>query len=575
MSRELFDQHRQVLDDAVNAIHARRNYSAFPEIPSGKIYGESARDDGQAAFKQRLGKPFDMTLPGDVGWVGSEKSPYGIDLGITYPKVDLKALLPAIEEARKPWRDADPETRVGIALEILRRLNTRSFELANAVMHTTGQGFMMAFQAGGPHAQDRALEAIAYAWNAMNDCPREVSWEKRVSKTDTITLNKTFRIVPRGIAVTVACSTFPTWNGYPGIFASFVTGNAVIVKPHPGAILPLAMTVELMREVLVENDFDPNIVTLVADTVDEPVTKDLVTRSEVGIIDYTGSSEFGTWIEQNARQAVVFTEKAGVNTMVIDSIEDLKAATANIAFTLCLYAGQMCTATQNIFIPADGIEIGAPGSGERMSFNDVAKAIVKAVNWMTSDPARAAEMLGAIQNPATVRRIQQATKDGAEVLRPSDRIESEQFPDARIHSPLLLRTSAANSDLYMREMFGPIAYVIETESTDQSIELAAKCTRQCGAITAALYSTNPDVIEKTIDATAEAGVPLSINLTGQIWVNQSAAFSDFHVSGLNPSGNATLCDLAFVANRFRFVQQRIPVPQQVQPGEREVAGAQS
>ena len=35
--------------------------------------------------------------------------------------------------------------------------------MAHAVMHTTGQAFVMAFQAGGAHAQDRALEAIAYA----------------------------------------------------------------------------------------------------------------------------------------------------------------------------------------------------------------------------------------------------------------------------------------------------------------------------------------------------------------------------------------------------------------------------
>ncbi len=43
-------------------------------------------------------------------------------------------------------------------------------------------------------------------------------------------------------------------------------------------------------------------------------------------------------------------------------------------------------------------------------------------------------------------------------------------------------------------------------------------------------------------------------------MNQSAAFSDFHVSGANPSGNATLCDAAFVATRFRVVQSRVQVP---------------
>ena len=48
------------------------------------------------------------------------------------------------------------------------------------------------------------------------------------------------------------------------MFASLATGNAVIVKPHPNAILPLAITVAIAREVLAEAGFDPNVVTLVA-----------------------------------------------------------------------------------------------------------------------------------------------------------------------------------------------------------------------------------------------------------------------------------------------------------------------
>jgi hypothetical protein len=49
---------------------------------------------------------------------------------------------------------------------------------------------------------------------------------------------------------------------------------------------------------------------------------------------------------------------------------------------------------------------------------------------------------------------------------------------------------------------------------------------------------------------------LSVNLTGGIYVNQSAAFSDYHVSGANPAGNACLTDSAFVANRFRVAPMR-------------------
>ena len=119
-------------------------------------------------------------------------------------------------------------------------------------------------------------------------------------------------------------STFPTWNGYPGIFAALATGNAVIVKPHPTTILPFAILVERARSVLAEAGFDPNLVTLAVDTPDAPITKDLVMRPEVAMVDYTGGSSFGTWLEENVHHALVFTEKAGVNSVVLDSAEDLK-----------------------------------------------------------------------------------------------------------------------------------------------------------------------------------------------------------------------------------------------------------
>jgi hypothetical protein len=41
-----------------------------------------------------------------------------------------------------------------------------------------------------------------------------------------------------------------------------------------------------------------------------------------------------------------------------------------------------------------------------------------------------------------------------------------------------------------------------------------------------------------------------------VFVNQSAAFSDFHGTGANPAANAALTDSAFVAGRFRVVQNR-------------------
>ena len=102
------------------------------------------------------------------------------------------------------------------------------------------------------------------------------------------------------------------------------------------------------------------------------------------------------------------------------------------------------------------------------------------------------------------------------------------------------------------------AFIIPCTDADDGIARAAGLAATKGAITAALYDTEDARIARAVRAFARAGVNLSVNLTGNIFVNQSAAFSDFHVTGANPAGNASLTDTAFVATRFRRVMWRRP-----------------
>jgi acyl-CoA reductase-like NAD-dependent aldehyde dehydrogenase len=122
-----------------------------------------------------------------------------------------------------------------------------------------------------------------------------------------------------------------------------------------------------------------------------------------------------------------------------------------------------------------------------------------------------------------------------------------------------LKVRGDQESIYQREMFGPIAYVVSTENTQDSITRATRAAREKGAITCSIYSTDAKVLAAAEKQASEAGAAVSCNLTGDVYVNQSAAFSDFHVSGANPAGNATLTDAAFVAGRFRVVQSRVPV----------------
>jgi len=552
MSQNLFEKHQDTLKGALNAIHQRDYFSPYPENPSPRKYGETANKDGENAFKAYIGTSFELDMPGITGEAGSEQSPYGFDLNVKYPLVDTDVLLPAMKDAQKAWRDVGVDARVGICLEILERINKRSFEIGYAVMHTSGQGFMMAFQAGGPHAQDRGLEAVAYAYEAMTSAPGAATWTKPQGKHDPLVMDKKFTVVGRGVGLVIGCSTFPTWNTYPGMFASLVTGNPVVVKPHPAGILPAAISIKIAQEVLVENGLPAHLVSMVIDEDPaKPCTMELAQRDEVRLIDFTGNTWFGDWLENNCPQAQVYTEKAGVNTIIIDSTDDFKGMIRNLSFTLSLYSGQMCTTPQDIFVPAGGIDTDL---GHK-SFDEVAEAISTGVTKFLSDPERAAMVLGAIQAPVTAQRIEDSKGLGT-VVRDSEPMENPWFKDARVHSPLIMTIDADKEDTYMEELFGPISFVIKTDSTEHSIALANKAVKNHGAITMGCYSSNDDVLDAIEEASLDAGVALSCNLTGGVFVNQSAAFSDFHATGCNPAANACLSDLAYVANRFRVVQSR-------------------
>jgi phenylacetic acid degradation protein paaN len=551
MTDVFLDKHRHRLDAAVAAIASRGYYSAFDESPSPRVYGEDAAAEGKAAFEALLNQPFPLDTPGAEGAVATERSPYGFELGVSYPRViDVDALMAAARDGMRGWRDAGPGGRTGICLEILDRLHGRVFELANAVQHTSGQAFVMAFQAGGAHALDRALEAVAYAWTEMTRTPAKAIWEKP-GRGEPLRMEKTFAVVPRGVALVIGCNTFPTWNSWPGLFASLVTGNPVVVKPHPGAVLPLAITVQVCREVLAEAGLDPNLVTLAAEEPADQLAATLAVRPEIRLIDYTGGTAFGEWLEGNAKQATVFTEKAGINTVVVDSTDDFAAMCQNLSFSFSLYTGQMCTAPQNVYLPAVGIET---DQGHKDPA-EVAAGIGAALEKLLGDDARAVELLGAVVNSGVLERLESAPGKG-EVLVASRAVSHPTYADATVRTPTLIGLSVTDAEIYESECFGPVAYLISTSGTDQSIDLFRDTVTRRGAMTASVYSTSDAVIDDMREAALDAGVALSENLLGGVFVNQTAAYSDFHGTGANPAANASYTDAAFVAPRFRVIQSR-------------------
>lgn len=551
----LFKKHEETINNAMKALHERTFFAAYPEHPSPKIYGETADADGQEKFKASVGKKFEeLKQENPEGWVGQEESPYlGDSLKISYPIFSTDTLISRSNKAFHQWRKISAAERAGILVESLERVKNRFFEIAYATMHTTGQGYMMAFQASGPHAADRAMEAVAAGYEELQRFPAKALWDKPMGKYN-LQIDKEWRAVPKGISLVVGCSTFPTWNSVTGIYGSLVTGNSVIVKPHPGAILPIAIFVAEIQNVLAANNLDPNICQLAVDTFDNMITKDLAEHKSVKLIDYTGNSAFGNYLE-GIQGKTVFTEKTGVNSVILDSAEDIDKAVANLSFSVNLYSGQMCTAPQNFYIPEGGIKT---ASGI-VSFDEFAQKFVDSINSLVDNPKAGPFVLGAVQNKKTCDRVVEAESLPGKVWLKSRTFENPMFKKARIATPVVVEIDGSKKEIFSKELFGPIALLIKTKDTNESIALAQEMAMEHGAISCGAYTTDDAVREKIADEMSLAATPVSFNLVGGIYMNQNAAFSDFHVTGGNPSGNASFTNPEYVTKRFTWVGHREPV----------------
>lgn len=551
----LYQKHDAQIHKAIKALRDRTFFAAFPEHPSPAVYGETADADGQSKFKNALGKKFEELKQTDSeSWAGQEESPYLQEaLNISYPTFSVPTLIDKAKKSFHSWRKTEIRDRAGILAESLEKIKSRFFEIAYATMHTTGQGYMMAFQASGPHAADRALEAIAAGFEELQRYPAQALWDKPMGKFN-IQLNKEWRAVPKGISVVIGCSTFPTWNSVTGIYGSLITGNPVIVKPHPGSILPIAIVVAEIQKILAENNLDPNTCQLAVDTFDKMITKELAEHADVKLIDFTGNSVFGSYLESLPGK-MVFTEKTGVNSVILDSVVDVDKVAANLAFSLTLYSGQMCTAPQNFYIPGSGIKTGTG----TITFDQFAQKLVDNINGLVDNPKAGPFVLGTIQNKKTCERITDAEKLPGKVWLKSRSVENPMFKNARSATPMIVEVNADAKAVYGKELFGPIAILIKTKNTDQSIQLAQEMAMTQGAISCGAYTIDKSVREKIADEMSLAATPVSFNLTGGIYMNQNAAFSDFHVTGGNPSGNASFTNPEYVSKRFTWVGHREPV----------------
>jgi len=157
------------------------------------------------------------------------------------------------------------------------------------------------------------------------------------------------------------------------------------------------------------------------------------------------------------------------------------------------------------------------------------------------------ELLGGIVNDGVLTRLHEAGSQG-EVYVASRTVTHPAYPKHRADAHAGRADRGRRSRL-RSECFGPVRLPDLDVGTDESITLFRDTVQAHGAMTASVYSTSDAVIEQTRDAALDAGVALSENLLGGVFVNQSAAYST-STNRRQPGANAS----------YTTAPSRLPLP---------------
>ncbi|MGK7393878.1 MAG: aldehyde dehydrogenase family protein [Candidatus Cyclobacteriaceae bacterium M3_2C_046] len=466
---------------------------------------EQLWEKGFPKFSKFLNSRFEDLRQGmPKGWLGEEESPYTQQqLGISYPVFDIETLLNRGKNEYHRWRISDLQKRLLLLIETIHKIDERAPEIACAIKHTTGKSFKMAYS-GTKMACDYALCSLMYGYVKLNEISQTQSEDE--SGYNPFSYYSKRSIMSKGISLVIGDSSAPLVNVLPSLFANLITGNVVIIKPHPLVILPLAIVVAEMQKVFSEQGYDPNICQLAIDSNENLISDYLAVHKNIKIIDFFGGTEFGKFLEKIPNKTI-FSFKRGINPIMLDSVEDIELVTRNIAASLVFYSGQRLNSFQNIFISEQGIRT-SKGIVTLDGFNQM---LVREIENLKKNRKMVYELFGAIQTKKTIDRLYITERLGGKIVLKPEYFELTEFPQARVASPLLIECEAQQKELFQHKFYGPIIFIIRTESTDHSIALIKEIAINFGTNICSAYTQDQDMKEKIIEHMALVNVPVSLN----------------------------------------------------------------
>lgn len=294
---------------------------------------------------------------------------------------------------------------------------------------------------------------------------------------------------PRGVIAGVTPWNFPILTPLRKIAPALAFGNAIVLKPSelsPGAACLVA---DSSRDSL-----PAGLLQLVLGGAD--VGRALVANPRVAGVTFTGSVATGKAIYAMAAGNLteVSLELGGKNAAIVDAIDDPDACLDQIVAAAFACSGQRCTAISRVIVVESRLESVIAGLKQRIEALRPGPGMQPGVT------------LGPLVSAAQRQRVQQLVERGlaesGQLVTGGGPATEPGLADGHFYQPTLIRDVEPGSLLAQEEIFGPVLSVLSCRDMDEALTIA---NGVAFGLTAALFSSDPAVIERFLDA-SETGM---------------------------------------------------------------------
>ena len=258
--------------------------------------------------------------------------------------------------------------------------------------------------------------------------------------------------VPAGVVAAISPFNFPLNLVAHKLAPAIAAGCPVVLKPAPQTPLTALALVDL----LVEAGLPADWISVVTDRRAE-AGGPLVEHPVPAVVTFTGSVPVGWGIAAAAPRKRVLLELGSNSPLLVEPDADLDGLAARCGPAAFGFAGQSCISVQRLLV-------------HRSVHDQMVDALARTADGLVvGDPLDEATDVGPLIAPDEADRVEswvaEAVAGGARVVAGGER-------EAGVLRPTVVTDVDTGSDLWRREVFGPVVAVRAYDTFDEAIALA-------------------------------------------------------------------------------------------------------